>query len=197
MFRSILLVFALMFSATAFAQTTNVPNPCADIAETTRGKNSTEIQTILESCRAKASGAAGILPELTPEKAADWSNAAKGFAEALGIAARELGIATNDFLASPAGFLLAVILLFNYAGGAIVGLPFSIFTILLMYWMSRRLMTSKVEYEMVPILWGAFQYRRKKLVQTVDHISEGKAMLMILTAIGICIMNLVVWVNVT
>ena len=197
MFRSVLLVFALMFSTAAFAQTANVPNPCADIAEATRGKNPTEIQTILESCRAKASEAASILPELTPEKAADWSNAAKGFAEALGIAARELGIATNDFLTSPAGFLLAAILLFNYAGGAIVGLPFSIFTILLMYWLIRRLMTGKVEYETVPIFWGAFQYRRKKLAQSVDYISEGKAALMILTAIGLGIMNIVVWVNVT
>lgn len=197
MFRSILLVFALMFSTAAFAQTANVPNPCADIAEATRDKNSTEIQTILESCRTKASEAARILPQVTPEKAAEWSDAAKGFAEALGIAARELGIATNDFLMSPAGILLAAILLFNYAGGAIIGLPFSIFTILLMFWLIRRLMTGKVEYEMVPIFWGAFQYRRRKSYQSVDYIGEGKAALMILTALGLGIMNAIVWLNVT
>lgn len=197
MFRSILLVFALMFSTAAFAQTANVPNPCADIAEATRDKNSTEIQTILESCRTKASEAARILPQVTPEKAAEWSDAAKGFAEALGIAAKELGIATNDFLMSPAGFLLAAILLFNYAGGAIIGFPFTIFTILLMFWLIRRMVTGKIEYETVPVLWGAFQYRRKKSYQSAEYLGEGKAALLLLTALGLLILNLVVWLNVT
>lgn len=137
MIRSILLVFALMFSFSTFAQTAT-PNPCANIPEATRGKSSTEIQTILETCRADAVEVASVLPEVTPEKAAEWSDAAKGFAEAIGIAARELGIATNDFLMSPAGVLLAAILLFNYAGGAIVGFPFTIFTVLLMFWFTSR-----------------------------------------------------------
>ena len=197
MFRSILLAFTLMFSTAAFAQTANVPNPCADIAEATRGKSATEIQTILETCRTKASESGSILPEVTPEKAAEWSDAAKGFAEALGIAARELGIATNDFLMSPAGFLLAAILLFNYAGGAIIGLPFSVFTILLMFWLIRRLTTGKVEYEMVPIFWGAFHYRRKKLMETADSIGEDNALLLLLTALGLGFMNIIVWFNVS
>lgn len=190
MFRSFFLAVSLMLSSVAMAQTAN---PCDNIPEATRGKNSTEIATILETCR----GDNGNLPSITPQKAAEWSDAAKGFAEALGIAAKELGIATNDFLMSPAGILLAIILLFNYAGGAIMGFPFSIFTILLMFWLIRRLMTDKVEYEVVPILWGAFQWRRKKVVQSVSYISEGKGILLLLTALGLLLMNLVVWLNVT
>lgn len=190
MLRSIILAVSLMFSSVAMAQTVN---PCDNIPEATRGKNSTEIATILETCR----GDNGNMPTITPEKAAEWSDAAKGFAEALGIAAKELGIATNDFLMSPAGFLLAAILLFNYAGGAIIGLPFSIFTILLMFSLIRRLMTDKIEYEVVPVLWGAFQWRRKKVVRSVDYITEGKGALLILSALGLFIMNVIVWLNVT
>lgn len=196
MFRSILLVFALMFSATAFAQTA-APNPCANIAEATRGKNPTEIQTILESCRTEAASATSILPEMTPERAAEWSDAAKGFAEALGIAARELGIATNDFLTSPAGVLLAAILLFNYAGGAIVGFPFTIFTILVLLWLVRRLTTEKVEYETVPLLWGLVHYRRKKVDASVEYLSDSKGILLLLATVVMVVLNLIVWANVT
>lgn len=151
----------------------------------------------MESCRTEISGAASILPEATPEKATEWSDAAKGFAEALGIAARELGIATNDFLTSPAGVLLAAILLFNYAGGAIVGFPFTVFTILVLLWLVRRLTTEKVEYETVPLLWGLAHYRRKKADASVEYLSDGKGALLLLATLVMVILNLIVWVNVT
>lgn len=196
MFRSILLVLAMIGSTTTFAQDAAI-NPCTNIAEATRNKNITEVNVILESCRTKIDSATSLLPEITPENATKFSEAAKGVAEALGIAAKELGIATNDFLMSPAGTLLAVILLLAYAGGIIIGVPFTIFTILAMFWLVRYLMTDRVEYEMVPILWGAFQYRRKKSYRSIDYIREGRGVMLILVGFGLVILNIIVWANVT
>ena len=95
MFRNLLILFTFFISSMAFAQ--NVPNPCADIAEATRGKTSTQIETILQSCRGDGSST----PVLTASNAKEWSEIASAFASAAGTAAKELGVATNDFLDSP------------------------------------------------------------------------------------------------
>ncbi len=194
MLRSILLSLAFLVATPAFAQDAG-PNPCANLAEATRGLSSDKTATLLESCRTGASVPSTITKMADPDTASKWSQAAKGFAEALGIAAKELGIAANDFLDSPAGYLLAAILLFNYAGGAIVGFPFTIFTLLFWWYINRRVMVESTEYERVPVLWGAFSFRRVK--QTVYDKSEYTAIFALLSALGLVVLNIIVWVNVT
>jgi len=191
MFRSIALALLLLVSTPVLAQT-NVANPCANIPEATRGLGMQETQTLLESCRVSLSAVDRIA---TPENAAKWSDAAKGFASALGTAAKELGVATNDFLNSPAGYLLAAILLFNYAGGAIIGFPFSIFSLLFWWHINRRTMTKAVAYEYVPYLWGAF--RIKRVTSTNVEKTDYTAAFGIISGLALGIMNLIVWMNVT
>lgn len=194
MFRSLILASALMLmSATAFAQDTATPNPCANVAEATRNLGPQATETLLESCRKAAPTVAEKLAD--PVQADKWATVAKGFAEAIGNAAKGLGIAANDFLNSPAGYLLAAILLFNYAGGAIIGFPFTIFSMLFWWTIVRRSMIDKVEYENVPMFWGAITVRRKK-VTTYQSTDYTGAFAMI-TGIALIIMNIVVWVNVT
>lgn len=83
MIRSLLLVTLLLFSGLAFAQTAT-PNPCANIAEATRNLSQQEVSTLLETCRAPR---ATVVEQLAnPETANKWSDAAKGFAEAIGVA---------------------------------------------------------------------------------------------------------------
>jgi hypothetical protein len=194
MFRSVLLSLAFLFAVPAFAQDAG-PNPCANLAESTRGLSQEKTATLLESCRSGTGAPAAIQKMADPETASKWSAAAKGFAEALGIAAKELGIAANDFLDSPAGYLLAAILLFNYAGGAIVGFPFTIFTLIFWWYVNRRVLIESVEHERVPLLWGAFSVRRVKNI--VYDKSEYTAIFHLLSALALVILNIVVWVNVT
>ena len=70
-------------------------------------------------------------PNVQPEKitagvtlAATWGQqaaaAAEGFAKALGIAAKELNVTINDFLASPAGKLTAALIIWKVAGATII-----------------------------------------------------------------------------
>ena len=58
----------------------------------------------------------------TLSMAATWgqqaSQAAEGFAKALGIAARELGVTVNDFLHTDAGKITAVLIIWKVMGGA-------------------------------------------------------------------------------
>lgn len=200
-FKTLLFLLALAFSLTAcnvaFAQTATV-NPCENLAEATRGKNYNEVDTILKSCRKSAGTVTEAIAEKMPdaEEVTGWSQAAKGFAEALGIAAKQLGIAVNDFLNSPAGILLAVILLFNYAGGAIVGLPFTMFSLWMLWRLARRLTIATVEYENVPVFWG-FTTRRRVKYTKMTSISSENGMTLFLAALGLLILNGIIWLNVT
>lgn len=196
MIRNIVLAVMLMFSTNAFAQTASVPNPCTDIPAATAGKSQTEVSVILETCRGASGSVGNAIQNVTPEKAAVWTQAAKGFAEAIGIAAKELGIATNDFLDSPAGYLLAAILVVNYAGGIVIGLPTTLFSILVILWIYRRAKTSKIDYERVPVLWGAFTINRKKAVE-YSEISESDGVVLLISGLAMLLINLIVWLNIT
>ena len=102
-------------------------------------------------------------PTVQPEKitagvtlAATWGQqaaaAAEGFAKALGIAAKELNITINDFLASPAGKLTAALIIWKVAGATIIHLLYGLLFVTVGLTMARvlyvRLFTK--EYVQVP-----------------------------------------------
>lgn len=189
MFRNLLILFTFFISSMAFAQ--NVPNPCADIAEATRGKTSTQIDTILQTCR----GEAGAAPVITVDNAKQWSEIAQSFASAAGTAAKELGVATNEFLNSPAGYLLAAVLVFNYGGGlVIIGIPFAILSLFMFYYAWRLAYTRSVTYTETPVLWGFWSIRRKTRVLN-DTLSESRAFFLGLTGVFIALLNVVFLIN--
>ena len=196
MFRIVLIFLLMVFCVSAFSQN-QPPNPCQNLPEATKDLNWQQTETLLQSCRETTSGVLQAVKNVTPETASEWSRAAKGFGEALGVAAKELGIATNEFLDSPAGYLLAAILIFNYAGGAIIGVPMTLLTIAILVWLLNKCTTEVVEYETVPAFWGLFHYRRKKVVSCVDRIGESRAMLLIIATIVALVFNWIVWANVT
>ena len=195
-FKTMFLLLALMLVAMpAFAQDTN---PCADIPEATRGKNADSVETILDLCRkANVKPALSINTTVLPEaeEVSEWSQAARGFAEAIGVAAKGLGIAVNDFMKSPAGVLLALILLLNYAGGVIIGVPFVMFTILVFAYMFRRATIDSISYENVPMFWGMITVRRRTVVK-MTGINGDSAGVLAVTEVALLLLDLIVCLNV-
>ena len=196
-FKTMFLLLALMLVAMpAMAQTAT--NPCDNIAETTRGKSGPEVETILKLCRqADAKPALSINTTVLPEaeEVSEWSQAARGFAEAIGVAAKGLGIAVNDFMKSPAGVLLALILLLNYAGGVIIGVPFVMFTILVFAYMFRRATIDSISYENVPMFWGMITVRRRTVVK-MTSIDGDSAGVLAVTGFALLLLDLIVYLNV-
>lgn len=196
--RSAFLLLALMFVAIpAMAQTAT--NPCDDIAESTRGKTGDEVDTILKLCRQAKPDASAISIGSTAvpdaEEVNEWAGVAKGFAEAVGILAQKLGVAVNDFLRSPAGIILALILLVKHAGGVLIGIPFVLFSILVFCYVVRRLTVGKVTYESVPIFWGALTMRRKATVEREEINGDASGVLLV-TGIALLFLDLIVCLNV-
>jgi hypothetical protein len=94
----------------------------------------------------------------------DLAVASEGFAKALGVAARELGIAANDFLATDAGRLTAAIIIWKVLGKSLVALVIG--TLLLVisigfyFNVVQRCMVSEYTYKPRSLLFGLIKYEK-------------------------------------
>ena len=171
-----MVTMALMTSATLFAAQIDDSNlTAAQTAELKAHAAKMSAQNLVEK-------SSNSLDSLSPEKAmslaATWgtqaSVAAKGFAEALGVAARELNISVNDFLGTPAGKMTAVLIIWKVAGSAILhmlfGLSFAITGMIVARVIYLRLFTK----EMMPVesnwFWGMF--KTTKNIRTMKSFRE-------------------------
>lgn len=59
-------------------------------------------------------------PDAIAEVADKWINVGERFGKMMGGAAREVGMAANDFLQTPVGMLTAGVIVFNYIGSPII-----------------------------------------------------------------------------
>lgn len=110
--------------------------------------------------------------------AATWgqqaATAAEGFARAINIAAKELGVTVNDFLGTDAGKLTAVLIIWKVAGESILGIMYAGFFVTAGLTLARviylRLFcvsTKEVQYN---YLFGMF--KGTKIVRVAKGISE-------------------------
>ena len=100
--------------------------------------------------------------------AADMATVAESFARAIGIAARELGVAVNDFLNTPAGMLTAVVIIWKVIGAGVVTVLvcvpiMAIFTIAF-FKVLRGLLVSGYETSQHSLLFGLVKYTRRRPV---------------------------------
>lgn len=196
MFRALLLSALMLFAVPSFAQETG-PNPCADLANATKNLTAQATATLLESCRTKATTVVEKIAD--PEVANKWAEAAKGIGQGIGVAAKELGIAANDFLDSPAGLVVALLLFFNFAGGfmsTLIAAPLSVLSLYVLYKLLDRLWTEKVTYTMVPVLWGVFSFRRVFEYTRTDS-DESVIFMTAIYLVATGAFNLIVWMNLT
>lgn len=104
-------------------------------------------------------------PKVTKEELSEWAAVSQEFAKAIGIAAKELGVAVNDFLNTPAGILTAGVIIWHTLGADIVKL-LSIFGVAwVVYLFNRALWFS--HYETIPrsfmgVVWNSRVRRQLK-----------------------------------
>lgn len=110
--------------------------------------------------------------------AATWgqqaASAAEGFAKALGIAARELGVTVNDFLHTDAGKLTAILIVWKIAGAAAVkmlyGLLFVSVGLSIVRIVYLRLFT--MGFEKVPYSRFFGMFKGEKMVRVSKSFSD-------------------------
>lgn len=128
----------------------------------------TDFSNIQQACAALNKEPEGRSFEMTPDDVKEWGSLAKEFGSAVGSTAKELGIAVNEFLATPAGILITVYLFWSKLGGIIIGIPFvvCIWFAFFKVWNTFRRTPEAFEYK--PVLFGLYN---KKYVTSYDYRS--------------------------
>lgn len=80
-----------------------------------------------------------------------WANVGEQFGKMIGGAAKEIGVAVNEFIKTPVGIMTAGLIIFNYVGGPIIhvslGLILFITGMSLTTWLYRRGTEFNIEYD--------------------------------------------------
>ena len=111
-------------------------------------------------------------PKLDLETAGKWgaemSQAAEGFARAMGVAARELGVAISDFLASDAGKLTAALIIWKIMGKGLLALMFGVIFLIIgtriYFKVLGRITVDHYEVSQCSVLFGLFKYEKQEPV---------------------------------
>lgn len=91
----------------------------ADVTVDTRGlSNSQKAELVKQVEQMKQT--ARELPTGSAEKVDQWVNVGEHLGKMLGGAAKEVGIAVNEFVKTPVGMLATGVIVFNYVGGAVI-----------------------------------------------------------------------------
>lgn len=178
---SVAIGLAAMLSSTAMAQQMTID---------TSNLSSEQLAMIKEASAPKKEHV--IDTSLASKWGTEAATAASGFATAIGIAAREIGVTANEFLGTPAGKLAAALIVWKVIGDDVVKIiGWSIFMIVPLFlsgFIIRRTLTScyvTVEYT---YLWGLLKGQRQKRVPcTIGNIESDGEWLMLFIAIVIVV----------
>lgn len=153
----------------------------------------TDFQNIQSACAAlnKAPEKGGAF-EMTPDDVKEWGSLAKEFGSAIGSTAKELGVAVNDFLRTPAGILITIYLFWSKLGGIIIGIPFVVCIWFAFFKVWNTFRRTPVAFEHKPVLFGLFnkryvtEYRYREAEETWWSGALGGLVTIGISAIVIC-----------
>lgn len=128
-----------------------------------------KINETLSACKDRAQS---MDPEAVAENVSAYAEVAKGVAEAIGIAAREVGIAVDEFVKTDTGKLTVALIVWHVAGddiiSIVIGIPCIIFAVFLWFAITNRTKRTG-EFEIIKNRWGKEQSIHKmKPVSDLD-----------------------------
>lgn len=160
---------AVFASATpAFAATDNVEYMCANTDMTKL--TAAQIENVKALCAKPEPGSEVAVAGVTPDKVRAWGSLGAEFSTAIVETAKGLGVAANDLLFTPVGFMIAFYFMWDMVGGILIGIPLLIALWIAYFRIGYFLSTENIIYEHVPVLWGAFTIKKVQSRQ----LSEGE-----------------------
>lgn len=204
MFKKLIAIAALCLSFSAFAGSVNLDTSGlsdAQVAELKAHAAKIVADVAKQADPSSVIAQAAQNPSALMTVAATWGSqaavAAEGFAKALSIAAKELGVTVNDFLHTDAGKLTALLIIWKVAGATIVHLVYGMvfFTVgmVMVRMIYMRLFTGS--YKEVPYsrFFGGFTGTKMiRVPKTIHDLQNDGEWLAFWTMIGLVIVTLVV-----
>lgn len=137
--------------------------------------------------------------------AAQWGQqlgtAAEGFAKAIGIAAKELGIAANEFLGTDAGKLTAILIIWKVAGASILSTLYGFLALAIMITfigkLFKRILIQEYQSVETTLLFGLVKYQKRVPVyRSLRCMSDGEVISLMLLVVALAASLAIVGANI-
>lgn len=128
------------------------------------------------------------------KEAEAWGDLGANMGKAMVGAAREVGVASNEFASTSLGKIVVGIVAYKVIGKDILGVVFGSMILVIGYSLAIWLLTTRrwsaVTYEYAPVLWGMFNRQRVISSRTDDGVITGKilgggALIVLTTLVGL------------
>lgn len=167
--KKLLAVLALMVSTTVFAAT----QTSVDVSKLTAEQKAQINKQIAELAAEPTNVSATVRKE-----AEAWSELGANMGKAMVGAAREVGVAANEFSQTSLGKIVVTMVAYKIAGRDILGVVFGALILVFGYglalWVVMTDRWSTVKYEYEPVFWGMFKKQRIVSISTADDVVIGK-----------------------
>lgn len=153
------------------------------------------IKQIADKKAAKANSAKQVIPDVsTPQKVNEWLDIGTRIGSGMAGAAKEMGVAVNEFAKSPVGLWTITLITWHFMGGVLVhivgGLLVWLIGFSFIWWVSRRVVREEIIYDKEKTdIFG-----RSRLLSVNrgeidgDYFAGQVVMAFIVTAVGIATM---------
>lgn len=162
--RFIFVVLLSLFSLSALADCTITAASLTDVARK---------QLELDCLKAQAVEAAA--PQVDAKKVSEYAGVAKEVAEAIGIAAKNLGVEVNNFITTPAGLLTVAIILIKIFGKLIGAILASVLICTILINILKYMWTEPVDDAEPVITGGWFFGYGSRAVKRREFVSYKRA----------------------
>lgn len=104
-----------------------------------------------KAAKSQAAQAVNIVQQTSPQKVNEWLDIGTRIGQGLAGAAKEVGVAVNDFAKSPVGMWTIALITWKFVGGVIVHVGGALVLWLVgftfIWWINRRRVTTTVRYD--------------------------------------------------
>lgn len=186
------IIFALlvMFSVPATACEISYTQGLDDVAVQRLKLACEQAKLDAKEAREQAHTVSSVVETVSTEKISAFGLAAKDVAAAIGIAAKELGVAANDFLATPAGILVAAVVIWKLFAIQFIGLIGIVVVNCAAWWMVRRSMVDSYDVVEKKRFWGLWTTTKRIPVYcSVKELDGNQGETIVLTAIVAFLLN--------
>lgn len=185
--KKILVAISLFLSLNAFAASQNTS---IDLSKLTPEQRQAITQQVNDLSAQPTNISATVRKE-----AEAWGDLGANMGKAMVGAAKEVGVAANEFSQTSLGKIVVFMVAYKIVGqdalGVIFGTLVLVFGYSLALWVFTTKRWSDVTYEYEPILWGAFKKARITKIETSNDVVTGK----FIVGCGLLVLTTVVGLN--
>ena len=167
--KKILAILALTLASTAFAQN----QPVIDVSKLTPEQVAQINRQVTEMANQPTNVSANVRKE-----AEAWGELGANMGRAMVGAAKEVGVAANEFGQTPLGKVVVFLAVYKIVGQEILGVVIGSLILIVGYsvalWLLVTRRWSEVKYEYSPVLWGLLNRKRVIACKTDNEVAASK-----------------------